>query len=443
MSRLHWSTVNTPLPSAAPPAGTRRYTLVAIVLIDLVGMTMVIPLLPNYAKTMQASGLTLGLLLGVFGLMQLVFSPVWGRLSDRLGRRPILMLTMLGAAGSYVIIAMGDYYQALWLLFVGRIIGGITGANIAVAQTVMSDITGPEDRAAGMGLLGAAFGIGFVLGPALTAATGMHFTWLPALIAAGLSTLAAGAVYHFLPETLARRVPPPGEVPPSARNHPYRHFLPLQPQEWKDVMANRELVGLLALAGLNMLAFSMLHSTFIPLLRDRTFVSWPGGGTFHFTLTTSTLMLMYVGLWIVIVQGGLIGRLSRRFGEYGCATVGVGLLSAGFFLFPLCFSLPAMLGSVALYAIGNGLTNPSISSLISRTSPDELRGQVLGLAGGLASLATALGQIMGGWLYDLTLWPNRIGGTEYSALSFWVSSAIYLGCFVMLKWSRRGAGAKT
>lgn len=174
-------------------------TVFVIVFIDLIGFGIVIPILPIYAEAFGPSAVELGLLMASFSAMQFIFAPILGRLSDRVGRRPVLLVSMVGSAVGYV---MFGFAGSMAMLFASRIIDGISGGNISTAHAVIADITSPEDRAKGMGLLGAAFGLGFILGPAISGLLLQFGTWLPGVAAAVASMIAFTMVLFFLPETL-------------------------------------------------------------------------------------------------------------------------------------------------------------------------------------------------------------------------------------------------
>jgi len=325
-------------------------TLFLIVFIDLVGFGLVIPLLPFYAVRFGGSPQQVTMLLAVYSLMSLLAAPLWGRLSDRIGRRPVLIASLL--AGCLAYLWMG-WASALWMLFAARALAGAGAGNIAAAQAYIADMTKPEERARGMGMIGAAFGLGFIFGPALggmlagsEAATADLAT--PAWVAAGLSALALAGVVVLLPEsrTVAAR-----------RATAARSRLAAILEAWRrPVLARLMLIFFLAI-----LAFSGMESTFA-LWAMRQFGWGPGQVGYVFA---------YVGVLSAVLQGGLIGRLSRQFGEERLLSCGLALIAVGLLLLPAAVRIWLLAPVLAALAIGMGLMQPSLSSLISRRAGGE------------------------------------------------------------------------
>jgi DHA1 family tetracycline resistance protein-like MFS transporter len=353
-------------------------TLFLIVFVDLVGFGLVIPLLPFYAVRFAASPQEVTLLLAVFSLMQLATAPLWGRLSDRVGRRPVLMISMAASAIAYLWLGAAS---ALWMVFAARAFAGACAGNIAAAQAYIADVTRPEERAKGMGLIGAAFGLGFIIGPALggfLAGNDQASANLaaPAWIAAGLSALALGGVALLLRESLPsdRR----GRAPPRSRIGAVAEALR------RPVMSRLILVFFLVI-----LAFAGMESTFA-LWAMRQFGWGPGQVGYVFA---------YVGLLSAILQGGLIGRLTTRFGEERLLLCGLVLIGAGLLALPAARHLPILAVAVSALALGMGLTQPSLNSLISRRAGRDEQGSVLGVSQSVGSLARVLGPAVAGFFF--------------------------------------------
>jgi MFS family permease len=352
--------------------------LFLIVFVDLVGFGLIIPLLPFYAERFGASPQLVTILMAVFSLMAMIAAPFWGRLSDRVGRRPVLMASMAAAALAYL--WMG-FASELWMLFAARAFAGICAGNIAAAQAYIADVTPPEKRARGMGLIGAAFGLGFIIGPALGGvlagndiATADLET--PGLIAAGLSAAAFLGVVLLLPESL----------PAAVRARPGRsRFAALCNAFRRPVLAR-----LLAIFFLVILAFAAMESTFA-LWAMRQYGWGPAQIGYVFT---------YVGLLSAVMQGGLIGPLSRRFGEERLLLSGLALIALGLLVLPFSRTLPPLVVAVSALAIGMGAMQPSLNSLISRRAGAEEQGEVMGVAQSVASLSRVLGPIMAGALFE-------------------------------------------
>ena len=343
------------------------------VFIDLLGFGIIIPLLPFYAETFGATGFTIGLLATSFSLMQFIFAPIWGRLSDRVGRRPIILLGLLGSCLSYLAFGLAT---TLTSLFAARIFAGIAGANIPTAQAVVADLTTPENRAKGMGLVGAAFGLGFIFGPAIGGFLSRYGYSAPAFFASALSLANFAAAWFLLPESLRsehRAIERVGRID-ALRAALSRPHLPLL-----------LLIGFLIVA-----AFSGYESTFA-LFAERTY---------GFTAASIGYIFAFVGIILVIVQGALVGRVVKRVGEHHIVPASLALVAAGLLMIPATTSVAALLVASGVMAVGMGFNNPSLMSLISRYSAAEDQGGVLGLTQSLNSLARIVGPMWGGFAFD-------------------------------------------
>jgi MFS transporter, DHA1 family, tetracycline resistance protein len=369
-----------PRPSAAPPAAAGGRSPLAIVFLtvflDLVGFGIVIPLLPLYAERFGAGPVTVTLLVAVYSLMQFFFAPWWGRLSDRIGRRPVLLVGLFGAAASYLMFGLAG---SLAMLFVARALNGLMGANVGVAQAYIADVTSPEERARGMGLIGAAFGLGFIFGPAIG---GLLAHFGPAVPFLGAAALAAanGAVAVFrLPESL-----------PAERRGTGSVLARLGLAERMRLLLSRRtdprLRTLYAVSFLLTLAFAAMEAT-LSLWADRRWALTPTGIAFFFA---------YLGVMAALAQGLLVGRLVRRVGERRAALLGLALLAAGLATLPLAPSLPLVGVSLALFALGQGAAMPSVASLISRTGGAGDQGRLLGVSQSVSAAARVVGPALGG-----------------------------------------------
>ncbi len=346
------------------------------VTLDLIGFGIVIPLLPLYAKSFGASGALIGLLFASYSAMQFLFAPVWGRISDRIGRKPILLASIGVSAAAMVVFA---FAQSFWWLLAARVAAGMGTANLSVATAYIADITRPEERARGMGMVGMAFGIGFVLGPWLGGELG-HFGFAaPILTAAGLSTVNLCLAAVLLPESL----------PPERRGVVHGRGLAAR------LALLRRAEGLprvVSLVFLNTTAFSMLEMAFVLFAAKRL----------GFDVEHAGRIFAYIGVVSAVVQGGLIGRLAKRNGEKRLVRVGMLLLAAGLGLVPLT---PAngwltLLGIMTLVSVGSALTNPSLQSLVSLTARHDEQGLALGLSQSASALARVIGPLVAGFLYD-------------------------------------------
>jgi DHA1 family tetracycline resistance protein-like MFS transporter len=350
------------------------FILFVTVFLDLLGFGMVLPLLPYYAVHFGADAFAVGGLLAIYSFAQFIFSPIWGRLSDRVGRRPLLLMSLIGSSVGLVTFGLAN---SLWLLFASRAFAGITGATISIAQAYIADSTTAENRAKGMGIIGAAFGLGFVFGPAFGGLLAAYGHGVPAFVAAGIALANFAFAAIKLPESLPleRR----GEV--VARGFSLARLgraatIPGMPV-------------LMATYFFTILAFATMEATFPLVTLQR----------FGFNEVSNGYVFAYLGVLIVILQGGLTGRLVKRFGEKPLIIVGAVMLCIGLAGLPLAPSVPMLMLVLIPLAVGNGLTNPSLTALISLTAEAGAQGETLGVGQSLASLGRILGPLWGGFAY--------------------------------------------
>ncbi len=365
----------------------RRASLLVLfltVFIDLIGFGMVIPFLSFYAREYGASGVAVGAVVGVYSIMQFFFAPVWGRLSDRVGRRPVLLVSLTASTAGYLLFA---FTHSLSVLFLSRVIAGIGGANIGTAQAYIADSTSPENRAKGMGLIGAAFGLGFILGPPLSGILGkvgigygLPGNLLPGLVAGGLSFTAFLIALSVLPESK-----PPGLVPRSGVPPQFDKRL------WREMFTSPILASLMLGLFLTLLAVSGMEVT----------VTLHGRERFDFEQLDIAYLFLFMGVIVAGIQGGLIGRVVSRFGEKRVIVVGAAAFVIGFAIVPSIWRLPLLYAAAFFIAIGQGLCYPALTALVSKVAPEGERGSLLGLAASAGSLARFLGPLLSGFLYDL------------------------------------------
>jgi DHA1 family tetracycline resistance protein-like MFS transporter len=342
------------------------------VFIDLLGFGIIIPLLPFYAESFGASAFIIGLLGTSYSLMQFLFSPIWGRWSDQIGRKPIILVGLLGSCLSYLTLAVST---SLTLIFVARIVGGIAGANIPTAQAYIADVTTPENRARGMGMVGAAFGLGFIFGPAIGGVLSRVSPETPMWFAAALCFANFVAAWFLLPES--RTVS--AATKELGRMEAFRH-----------AMGKPALVLLLALYFIVTLAFSGFEATFALFSEAK----------FGFTTSSIGFLFAFIGVVLAIVQGVLVGKVVKLVGERRLIPFAIFAIAVGIGMIPFVWSVPTLLVALGLLAVGMGFNGPALSSMVSRLADPDDQGGILGLASSLASLGRVVGPAWGGYLYD-------------------------------------------
>jgi multidrug resistance protein len=379
---------------------TRLSILFLAVFVDLVGFGIVLPLLPLYADGFGASGLVVGLLVSVYSVAQLFMAPIWGRLSDRFGRRPILILGLLGSAISYLVFA---YARTITALFVSRALAGIGGATVPVAQAYIADVSTARNRAGRMGLIGAAFGLGFIFGPAIGGLLAPVSLAAPGLAAAGLCFANVLLALALLPESLpaeARRV---------------QHSRSRRWRELGAALRSSDLRRLLVLYFFFTVAFATMQPTF----------SLFGAQRFGLDARSVGYLFAYLGLISAAVQGGLVRRVAPRLGEARLIRWCGPPFVAGLALVALSPSIGVVLLALTLLAVGFGGTLPSVTSLVSQRAPEHLQGAVLGLGQSVGSLARIVGPVMAGWAFDgLGIGSPYLIGAGVGLLAFIVALSV-------------------
>jgi DHA1 family tetracycline resistance protein-like MFS transporter len=361
--------------------------LFLVVFVDLLGFGMVIPVMPRYAAELGAPTAWIGLLLTGYSAMQFIFAPIWGRLSDRVGRRPVLLVSIGMTAVGFVGYSLAPDFG--WLL-ASRLFAGAATANLAIARAYVADVTTVENRAKGMGMIGASFGLGFILGPAIASWLSHYSLAAPGYAAAALSLANLVAAWIILPEP-AQHVAAPHQ----------RRFAALTGE-----LRHPGIRRLLLTSFIAILAFAALEATFSLLAKD----------VFQLDQAHVGFVFAYIGVVAVVMQGGLIGPLTRRFGETRLLVVGLALQAVTFVFLPYVGTLGAMLAVLAPMSVGSGLVQPSISSLLSRMAKREDQGGTLGIG----ESASAMGRIIG----------PEAGTFTYSHVSFgfpYVAGGVLMG----------------
>jgi multidrug resistance protein len=363
------------------------WTIWTTVALDLVGFGIVVPILGRYAERFGASGLTVGFLFASFSLAQFLCAPLLGKLSDRIGRKPVIVISLVGTAiGSFVTGAAG----ALWVLFAGRLIDGGSGASLAVAQAAVGDMAEPKDRPRLMGLLGAAFGVGFVLGPALGGLAALGGPHVPFYVAGVLASINAVAALVRVPETKAAR---------SASGHHER----TRGGALSPILRQLALVGFVTTV-----AFTAFESTFA-LLGDKRF---------GLTESSTAAVFLGVGLVLVAIQGGAYGGLVERFGVHHLYVVGVGVLVVGLALTSVATVWPVLIGALFFLSVGQGIASPSITSLVTEYAPPAQRGEALGYQQSAGAIGRIVGPPAAGWMFDHSgIWSPYAAAAGLCALA--------------------------
>lgn len=381
--------------------------------IDLIGFGVAIPVLPDYAKNeFGASPFTIGWLVASYSIMQFIAAPFLGQLSDKYGRRPILLISLFGTSVAALITGLA---WTLPILFFGRIFDGFTGGNISTAQAYIADVTSKENRAKGMGLIGAAFGLGFVFGPAIGGILSKINPHAPFFFVSALAFTNAVLLYFILPEPAKKSVEPAKEF---RRNRLVELF---------NSLKNPKFGTLTAIYFFLVTAFSIMSYAFVLYTMER----------FGYEAEQNGYIFAFIGIIAVIFQGGLVGRLTKRFGENALTIAGCLLMAASLFSIPLIYptsgGLVALLVVAAFLAIGNSMATPAVQSLVSKNSSEAEQGKSLGVVQSGASLARAIGPALGGVLLN-----NAMSQVDDFTVqrTFWTAAAIMVIATMIALFSR-------
>ncbi len=338
------------------------------VAMDLLGFGIIIPLLPLYADSFGASATTIGVLFASYSLAQFVLSPVWGRISDRVGRKPVLVVTIVGSAiGSLVLGLAGS----LTVLFVGRIIDGASGASVAVARATVADVATPEQRPRLMGLLGAAFGFGFVIGPVVGSLAALGGPAIPFFLAAGISAINAVATWIRVPETrvVTNAGAPTGSI-----------------LDLSSVVAR-----FVILTFVGVTAFAAFEATFSLLAAER------------FGLGEAEIGFVFAGIGVLLVgtQASLIGPATRLMGELALIRIGLAMNVVGFLMLSVAETWTLLVPGLAVLALGQGFITPTLASVIAGSARPGMSGAALGVQQSAGGLARVVGPAVGGVLFAI------------------------------------------
>lgn len=386
------------------------------VFIDLVGFGIIIPLQTILGRDLGAGGWTLPLVGMAYPLAQFLFAPFWGQVSDRHGRRPILLMSLTGSTLAYLGFAAAIWAGSLGWLVATRFLQGLFAANISAAQAYIADVTPPAKRAGGMALIGAAFGAGFILGPAIGGFSLAHWGPLaPGLIAAAICGLNLGVAWLRLPESLSPT------LQRQARGLPFRAYDPLNLDQLRRALRHPYLWLLLAMSFLQITAFGSMEQVFALFFQAQLGLGLEEAGA-----KTATA-LVYVGLISLVVQGFLIRRWAPRFGERRLLLLGLALFTGGMLFMPYGQSFAAYFAILLPLALGRSLIDPSTSALVSRAASAADQGRAFGTFQGLSSLARVAGPALGLSAFQ-----------RHHALPFQWAAGIcvlvfFLGCYFWVK----------
>ena len=388
------------------------------ILIDLIGFGIIIPVLPYYvgAEPFNATPVTYGWLVASFSIMQFIFSPILGRLSDKYGRKPVLFFSLLGTGVGFLILG---FATTLFLVFLGRILDGITGGNISTAQAYIADVTSPEERARGMGLIGAAFGIGFVLGPAIGGILSPYGLAVPFYFAAGLAFVNAIALYFVLPETVKKGSHAAEQVSEGRFTVLFKY------------LRDPRLGLLITIYFLVTVAFSILATGFIIYTAYR----------FRYTARQNGFLFAYIGVMGALIQGGLMGVLTRKLGENLLVIIGTVMMGISLLFIPLVGpetgGLIGLLIGIAVFSFGSALAGTPLIAIASKSVSSREQGVAMGVMQSAASLGRAVGPALTGFL----LTAGAAEGVENLAIgnindftierTFWTAAAIMILPFLM------------
>ena len=336
------------------------------IFVNLVGFGIIIPLLPFYAESFGASPLTIGLLFAVYSACQLVASPALGDLSDRYGRRPVLIFSLLGTVVSFVMMAMA---HTIWVLFAARIVDGLSGGNISTARAYVADVTEPKDRSKAYGLIGAAFGLGFIMGPALSGILAAYSMTAPIWAAAGVTMMATLMAWFWLPETVHRAS--------AGTGNPFRSLA--------EMLQRPGLRRMLWVDFIYWFAFAIFQTTFALFVARR----------FGFTVSTTGYFFAGFGVLGAVVQGLAIRPVVHRMGDKPTFLLGLGCAAVGLIGATLAPTVGLFTVALVPLALGIGFGHPTVSSLVSRAGGRDEQGRVQGAAGAMESLGRAMGPVWG------------------------------------------------
>jgi DHA1 family tetracycline resistance protein-like MFS transporter len=392
---------------------SRLFTIFLIVFIDLLGFSLILPLLPYYAETFGANAIVVGLLVASYAAAQLIGAPLLGRLSDRYGRRPVLLISVLGTLTGFLLLGFAEplgrflsgliapkssHVFILGVIFMSRILDGLTGGNITVAQAYISDVTDEQNRSKGLGLIGAAFGLGFIIGPAAGGALSRWGYSLPAFVAAAVSFFNFILILFILTESLPADQRELGSI----KKRP-----PFTLKALRLVLKRPKVGPLLYVRFFYGLAFATFQTIFALYAQE-----------IGLNLQTTGFVLAYVGILSVVVQGGLIGPLTRRFRENALLISGLWIMTFALLAWAFTYHLWLLLLVLLPLAFSGGVLNTVIQSAITKSVDRQEVGGILGIATSLEAITRVIAPSAGGFLLQsIGKWAPGIFSAILMALS--------------------------
>lgn len=354
----------------------RMWIIFLIVFVNLLGFGIILPLMPYYAESLGAGALTIGFMAATYSLFQLLSAPVLGELSDKIGRRPVLIFSLIGTTASFVLLGAAN---SIVLLFISRVIDGISGGDISTAQAYIADITSKEKRTQGMGMLAAAFSLGFILGPALGGILSRFGYNVPAYVAAAVTVVATLLTYFFLPESLDMT---------KVREQKKKKYFNIK--DFYDVLTHPEVGLIVVISFFVMLAFALMQGTFALFTEH----------TLHIGAEQNGYFFAYLGLVGVVIQLFLLKRILAKLSEPAVATIGIFLMALSLGLIAISGNVAMMFVALTFLAMGNSVSNPVLTGLVSKLSPADEQGNIMGITQSTGSIARLVGPVVGTLIYS-------------------------------------------
>lgn len=353
----------------------RIWIIFTIIFVNLLGFGIILPLMPYYAESLGASTITIGLLFAAYSLFQFLSAPILGELSDKIGRRPILLFSLLGTVISFLLLGVA---QTIPILFLARIVDGLSGGNISTAQAYVADITTKQNRTQGMSILAAAFGLGFILGPSVGGLLSRFGYSVPAYVAAAVSAIALILTYFYLPETANKQT--------AAK----KRKLFFSMKDFIDALTHPKVGSVMTVYFLLMLAFASMQGTFALFAEH----------SLSLKADTIGLLFVYLGVVGIAIQLFFLKKLTKRFDETLLVIIGVLLMAGAFGLMTAARDTIHLFIAITGLAIGNSVTNPILTGLVSKLSDEEEQGSALGIFQSLASIGRLIGPLAGTFLFS-------------------------------------------